>query len=51
MECLSLILLNPASGRIPSNKRWDPEAQLDVKEIKVTFSFCIDSFKFTYVPL
>ncbi|KAF9221774.1 hypothetical protein BS17DRAFT_757183 [Gyrodon lividus] len=36
MECLSLILLNPARERNPSNKRWDPEAQLNVKEIKTT---------------
>lgn len=38
MECLSLVLLNPAPKRNPSNERWDPEAQLNVKEIKVTFS-------------
>ena len=37
MECLSLILLNPAPERNPLNQRWDPEAQLHVKEIKVTF--------------
>ena len=37
MECLSLILLNPAPERNPSNQRWDPEAQLHVREIKVTF--------------
>ncbi|KAG9310910.1 putative E3 ubiquitin-protein ligase [Chiua virens] len=36
MECLSLILLNPAPERNPSKKRWDPEAQLHVKEIKTT---------------
>ncbi|KIK98364.1 hypothetical protein PAXRUDRAFT_9577 [Paxillus rubicundulus Ve08.2h10] len=36
MECLALMLLNPAPERNPSNKRWDPEAQLDVKEIKTT---------------
>ncbi|KAF9238471.1 SNF2 family N-terminal domain-containing protein [Melanogaster broomeanus] len=36
MECLSLLLLNPAPERSPMNKRWDPEAQLYVKEIKTT---------------
>ncbi|KAH0834113.1 hypothetical protein J3R83DRAFT_11401 [Lanmaoa asiatica] len=36
MECLSLMLLNPAPERNPSNHRWDPEAQLNVREIKTT---------------
>ncbi|KAF8439971.1 SNF2 family N-terminal domain-containing protein [Boletus edulis BED1] len=36
IECISLILLNPAPGRNPSNKRWDSKAQLHVKEIKTT---------------
>jgi hypothetical protein len=39
MECLALMLLNPAPERNPSNKRWDPEAQLNVKEIKVLSRF------------
>lgn len=37
MECLSLMLLNPAPERNLSNQRWDPEAQLHVREIKVPF--------------
>ncbi|THH15865.1 hypothetical protein EW146_g4683 [Bondarzewia mesenterica] len=36
LECIALILLNPGIGRIPSNSRWDPEAKVDVKEIKAT---------------
>ena len=35
IECISLILMNPAPDRNPSNKRWDAEAKLEVKEIKV----------------
>jgi E3 ubiquitin-protein ligase SHPRH len=35
LMCISLILLNPAPGRNPSNMCWDPTARLDVKEIKV----------------
>ncbi|KAG1773736.1 SNF2 family N-terminal domain-containing protein [Suillus placidus] len=36
IECISLILLNPAPDRNPTNTRWDAEAKLDVKEIKTT---------------
>ncbi|KAH7882755.1 SNF2 family N-terminal domain-containing protein [Phlebopus sp. FC_14] len=36
LECIALILLNPAPARNPSNERWDPEAELHVKEIKTT---------------
>ncbi|KAG2135375.1 SNF2 family N-terminal domain-containing protein [Suillus bovinus] len=36
IECISLILLNPAPDRNPTNKRWDAEAKLEVKEIKTT---------------
>jgi len=35
LECISLILLNPAPGRNPSVSRWDSEAQITLKEIKV----------------
>ena len=35
LECISTIMLNPAPDRSPVNERWDPEAKLDVKEIKV----------------
>ena len=50
MECLSLILLNPAPERNPLNQRWDPEAQLHVKEIKVTFWPRLPFFKFVNIP-
>ncbi|KAI6106659.1 SNF2 family N-terminal domain-containing protein [Pisolithus croceorrhizus] len=36
IECIALILLNPAPERNPIQKRWDPEAKLYVKEIKTT---------------
>ncbi|KAI6007072.1 SNF2 family N-terminal domain-containing protein [Pisolithus albus] len=36
IECIALILLNPAPERNPTQKRWDPEAKLYVKEIKTT---------------
>ncbi|KAF7799206.1 hypothetical protein EIP86_010437 [Pleurotus ostreatoroseus] len=36
LECIALILLNPSIGRGPMTKRWDPETQLDVKEIQTT---------------
>ncbi|KAH8101241.1 SNF2 family N-terminal domain-containing protein [Cristinia sonorae] len=36
LECISLILLNPAIGRNPTTKTWDPEAKVDVKEVKTT---------------
>ncbi|KAG1750477.1 SNF2 family N-terminal domain-containing protein [Suillus paluster] len=36
IECISLILMNPAPERNPTNKRWDAEANLEVKEIKTT---------------
>ncbi|KAI1790830.1 SNF2 family N-terminal domain-containing protein, partial [Ganoderma leucocontextum] len=36
LECISTIMLNPALDRSPINKRWDPEAKIDVKEIKTT---------------
>ncbi|KIJ64355.1 hypothetical protein HYDPIDRAFT_154792 [Hydnomerulius pinastri MD-312] len=36
MECISLMLLNPAPERKPTNKKWDPGAQLYVGEIKTT---------------
>ena len=36
LECIALILLNPSVGRGPTNKRWDPEAKVHVKEIKVS---------------
>ncbi|KAH7911867.1 SNF2 family N-terminal domain-containing protein [Hygrophoropsis aurantiaca] len=36
MECISLMLLNPAPDRNPTNKRWDAATQIEVKEIKTT---------------
>ncbi|KAI6002459.1 SNF2 family N-terminal domain-containing protein [Pisolithus orientalis] len=36
IECIALMLLNPAPERNPTQKRWDPEAKLYVKEIKTT---------------
>lgn len=37
LETIALILLNPAPAeRNPTVTRWDPEAKLDVKEIKTT---------------
>lgn len=39
LETLSLILLNPApDDRNPSSMRWDPEARLNVKAVKVRVS-------------
>jgi E3 ubiquitin-protein ligase SHPRH len=39
LEIISLILLNPASpDRHPGIKRWDPEANVEVKAVKVFFS-------------
>ena len=35
IECIALMLLNPAPERNPTRERWDPEAELYVKEIKV----------------
>jgi E3 ubiquitin-protein ligase SHPRH len=43
LECISLILLNPAGPqRNPSVYRWDYEAKVQVKEIKVLFSSSFD---------
>ncbi|KAI0078425.1 hypothetical protein K474DRAFT_1594151 [Panus rudis PR-1116 ss-1] len=36
LECISLILLNPAVGRNPDTKTWDPIAKIDVKEVPTT---------------
>ncbi|KAL6308831.1 SNF2 family N-terminal domain-containing protein [Sparassis latifolia] len=36
LECIAVVMLNPAVGRGPSVKRWDPEAKVHVKEIKTT---------------
>ncbi|RPD76905.1 hypothetical protein L226DRAFT_459082 [Lentinus tigrinus ALCF2SS1-7] len=36
LECISTIMMNPAPDRSPVNKRWDTEAQIDVREIKTT---------------
>lgn len=35
IECIALILLNPAPERSPACERWDAAAQIYVKEIKV----------------
>ncbi|RDX45998.1 hypothetical protein OH76DRAFT_1407336 [Lentinus brumalis] len=36
LECISTIMMNPAPDRSPINKRWDRDAQIDVREIKTT---------------
>ena len=36
LECISLIMLNPAIGRNPTTKSWDPQAKIHVKEVKVS---------------
>ncbi|KAI6013221.1 SNF2 family N-terminal domain-containing protein [Pisolithus marmoratus] len=36
IECIALMLLDPAPERNPTRKRWDPEAKLYVREIKTT---------------
>ncbi|OCH83870.1 hypothetical protein OBBRIDRAFT_786844 [Obba rivulosa] len=36
LECIALILMNPAIGRTPSNRRWDAEAKIHVTEVKTT---------------
>lgn len=38
LECISLMLLNPGIGRDPAQSRWDAQASLDVKEVKVCHS-------------
>lgn len=44
LECIALILLNPGIGRNPTVVRWDPEAKVEVKQIKVCniFLYTID---------
>jgi E3 ubiquitin-protein ligase SHPRH len=41
LECIALILLNPTPGRNPTISRWDSEAKITLKEIKV-FRFLSD---------
>ncbi|KAJ7074914.1 SNF2 family N-terminal domain-containing protein [Mycena belliarum] len=36
LEIISLMLLNPAPDRHPGIKRWDPEANVEVKAVKTT---------------
>ncbi|CAL1697614.1 unnamed protein product [Somion occarium] len=36
LECIALILLNPAVGRNPTTKSWDPVAKIDVREVQTT---------------
>ncbi|KAI8992837.1 SNF2 family N-terminal domain-containing protein [Trametes punicea] len=36
LECIATIMLNPALDRSPVNKRWDPNARIDIKDIKTT---------------
>lgn len=38
LEAIALVLLNPAIGRNPTTKRWDANAKVYVKEIKVHVS-------------
>lgn len=35
LESIALILLNPAIGRNPTQKTWNPDARIYVKEVKV----------------
>lgn len=35
LECIALVMLNPAPGRNPSISRWDEESKITLKEIKV----------------
>lgn len=35
LECIALMLLNPSIGRSISHARWDPEANLNIREIRV----------------
>ena len=43
LECIALILLNPGIGRSVSQARWDSEATLTIREIRVyhIVSFCL----------
>ncbi|KAI0035543.1 SNF2 family N-terminal domain-containing protein [Vararia minispora EC-137] len=36
LECISLILLNPGTGRNPSESHWDANAELNVKQVQTT---------------
>ena len=36
LESVALVLLNPATGREPSRKKWDPIGKLHVREVKVS---------------
>lgn len=42
LECIALILLNPGIGRNPTVVRWDPEAKVEVKQIKVSIILFLD---------
>ena len=35
LECIALLLLNPAIGRNPRTRTWDPIAKVDVREVPV----------------
>ena len=35
LECIALVMLNPAPGRNPSISRWDEESRILLKEVKV----------------
>jgi E3 ubiquitin-protein ligase SHPRH len=35
LECIALIMLNPAPGRNPDTSHWDDRAEITLKEIKV----------------
>ncbi|KZT00238.1 uncharacterized protein LAESUDRAFT_816623 [Laetiporus sulphureus 93-53] len=36
LECIGLVMLNPAIGRSPRTKRWDADSKVYVKEVKTT---------------
>lgn len=40
LECIALVLLNPAVGRHPTNRSWDPVAKIDVREVPVRVFQC-----------
>jgi E3 ubiquitin-protein ligase SHPRH len=50
LECIALVLLNPAPGRNPTVSWWEGEAQIILKEIKVSFRFHIGGLRLTVTP-
>jgi E3 ubiquitin-protein ligase SHPRH len=44
VECISLMLLNPAQKRGPWNVNWNDDAQIPLHEVKVRFSLACHAF-------